>query len=143
MRSCSKPAAPLHQGAAFGRSETDPELERTRTRQILQQATCRARSTHPAAAALPIRAARSPWMCAARSCREWKEAKPGYFCCSSPRGEHGTGCMTLKVAIIADDLTGALDTGTLFVDAGLSVVVAIDVEAIDDIAHDRLRGVSC
>ncbi|WP_283192937.1 four-carbon acid sugar kinase family protein [Rhizobium sp. AN80A] len=40
--------------------------------------------------------------------------------------------MTLKVAIIADDLTGALDTGTPFVDAGLSVVVAIDVEAIDD-----------
>lgn len=40
--------------------------------------------------------------------------------------------MTLKVAIIADDLTGALDTGTPFVDAGLSVAVAIEVEAISD-----------
>ncbi|KQV81485.1 four-carbon acid sugar kinase family protein [Rhizobium sp. Root1220] len=40
--------------------------------------------------------------------------------------------MTLKVAIIADDLTGALDTGTPFVDAGLSVVVAIDIEAIPE-----------
>ncbi|WP_434734680.1 four-carbon acid sugar kinase family protein (plasmid) [Rhizobium sp. YTUHZ044] len=37
--------------------------------------------------------------------------------------------MTLKAAIIADDLTGALDTGTPFVEAGLSVVVAIDMEA--------------
>ncbi|PDT28493.1 hypothetical protein CO660_17090 [Rhizobium sp. L9] len=37
--------------------------------------------------------------------------------------------MTLKVAIIADDLTGALDTGTPFVEAGLSVAVAIDIEA--------------
>jgi uncharacterized protein YgbK (DUF1537 family) len=37
--------------------------------------------------------------------------------------------MTLKVAIIADDLTGALDTGTPFVKAGLAVAVAIDVEA--------------
>lgn len=40
--------------------------------------------------------------------------------------------MTLKVAIIADDLTGALDTGTPFVDAGLSVAVAIEIEAIKD-----------
>ena len=40
--------------------------------------------------------------------------------------------MTLKVAIIADDLTGALDTGTPFVDAGLSVAVAIEIEAIED-----------
>jgi len=40
--------------------------------------------------------------------------------------------MTLKVAIIADDLTGALDTGTPFVDAGLSVAVAIDVGAISE-----------
>ena len=40
--------------------------------------------------------------------------------------------MTLKVAIIADDLTGALDTGTPFVDAGLSVAVAIDVSAISE-----------
>ncbi|MDM9624197.1 four-carbon acid sugar kinase family protein [Rhizobium sp. S96] len=40
--------------------------------------------------------------------------------------------MTLKVAIIADDLTGALDTGTPFVDAGLSVAVAINVEAISE-----------
>ncbi|ASY59756.1 four-carbon acid sugar kinase family protein [Sinorhizobium sp. CCBAU 05631] len=39
--------------------------------------------------------------------------------------------MTLKVAIIADDLTGALDTGTPFVDAGLSVAVALDVEAVE------------
>ncbi|GAA3098813.1 four-carbon acid sugar kinase family protein [Rhizobium viscosum] len=38
--------------------------------------------------------------------------------------------MTLKVAIIADDLTGSLDTGTPFVEAGLSVAVAIDVEAV-------------
>ena len=28
--------------------------------------------------------------------------------------------MTLQVAIIADDLTGALDTGTPFVEAGLT-----------------------
>jgi uncharacterized protein YgbK (DUF1537 family) len=40
--------------------------------------------------------------------------------------------MTLKAAIIADDLTGALDTGTPFVDAGLSVAVAIDVETADE-----------
>jgi uncharacterized protein YgbK (DUF1537 family) len=38
--------------------------------------------------------------------------------------------MTLQVAIIADDLTGALDTGTPFVEAGLSVAVAIDIEAL-------------
>lgn len=38
--------------------------------------------------------------------------------------------MTLKVAIIADDLTGALDTGTPFVEAGLTVAVAIDIEAL-------------
>ncbi|WP_426123871.1 four-carbon acid sugar kinase family protein [Pararhizobium sp. PWRC1-1] len=38
--------------------------------------------------------------------------------------------MTLQVAIIADDLTGALDTGTPFVDAGLKVAVAIEVDAI-------------
>ncbi|WP_426237420.1 four-carbon acid sugar kinase family protein [Pararhizobium sp. DWP1-1-3] len=38
--------------------------------------------------------------------------------------------MTLQVAIIADDLTGALDTGTPFVEAGLTVTVAIDVEAV-------------
>ncbi|OHV26173.1 four-carbon acid sugar kinase family protein [Rhizobium sp. RMa-01] len=37
--------------------------------------------------------------------------------------------MTLKAAIIADDLTGALDTGTPFVSAGLSVAVAVDVDA--------------
>ena len=40
--------------------------------------------------------------------------------------------MTLKVAIIADDLTGALDTGTPFVDAGLSVTVAIDINAVPE-----------
>ncbi|RFB85768.1 hypothetical protein B5K08_25815 [Rhizobium leguminosarum bv. trifolii] len=40
--------------------------------------------------------------------------------------------MTLKAAIIADDLTGALDTGTPFVAAGLSVAVAIDVDAAQD-----------
>ena len=39
--------------------------------------------------------------------------------------------MSLAVAIIADDLTGALDTGTPFVDAGLSVAVAIDVDAVE------------
>ncbi|MCV9998849.1 four-carbon acid sugar kinase family protein [Pararhizobium sp. YC-54] len=38
--------------------------------------------------------------------------------------------MTLKLAIIADDLTGALDTGTPFVEAGLKVAVAIDVEVV-------------
>jgi uncharacterized protein YgbK (DUF1537 family) len=37
--------------------------------------------------------------------------------------------MMLKAAIIADDLTGALDTGTPFVEAGLSVAVAIEVGA--------------
>ncbi|WP_428427464.1 four-carbon acid sugar kinase family protein [Pararhizobium sp.] len=40
--------------------------------------------------------------------------------------------MTLLVAIIADDLTGALDTGTPFVEAGLKVAVAIDVEAVSE-----------
>ncbi|EJC84026.1 hypothetical protein Rleg4DRAFT_6206 [Rhizobium leguminosarum bv. trifolii WSM2297] len=40
--------------------------------------------------------------------------------------------MTLKAAIIADDLTGALDTGTPFVTAGLSVAVAVSVEATRD-----------
>ncbi|PDT01710.1 hypothetical protein CO666_23790 [Rhizobium chutanense] len=40
--------------------------------------------------------------------------------------------MTLKAAIIADDLTGALDTGTPFVAAGLSVAVAVDVGAAQD-----------
>ncbi|NTG50590.1 four-carbon acid sugar kinase family protein [Agrobacterium rhizogenes] len=40
--------------------------------------------------------------------------------------------MTPKVAIIADDLTGALDTGTPFVEAGLSVTVAIDIDAISE-----------
>ncbi len=38
--------------------------------------------------------------------------------------------MGITVAIIADDLTGALDTGTPFVAAGLAVAVAIDVENI-------------
>ncbi|TLX08249.1 MULTISPECIES: four-carbon acid sugar kinase family protein [Rhizobium] len=40
--------------------------------------------------------------------------------------------MTLQAAIIADDLTGALDTGTPFVAAGLSVAVAVDVGAAQD-----------
>ncbi|HEX8044369.1 four-carbon acid sugar kinase family protein [Rhizobium sp.] len=40
--------------------------------------------------------------------------------------------MRLKVAIIADDLTGALDTGTPFVEAGLAVTVAIDIGAISE-----------
>ncbi|MBX5049578.1 four-carbon acid sugar kinase family protein [Rhizobium lentis] len=40
--------------------------------------------------------------------------------------------MTLKAVIIADDLTGALDTGTPFVAAGLSVAVAVDVEAAQE-----------
>lgn len=40
--------------------------------------------------------------------------------------------MTLKAVIIADDLTGALDTGTPFVAAGLSVAVAVDVAAAQD-----------
>ncbi|KPH05871.1 four-carbon acid sugar kinase family protein (plasmid) [Rhizobium acidisoli] len=40
--------------------------------------------------------------------------------------------MTLKAAVIADDLTGALDTGTPFVAAGLSVAVAVDVGAARD-----------
>jgi len=38
--------------------------------------------------------------------------------------------MGITVAIIADDLTGALDTGTPFVAAGLAVAVAVDVENI-------------
>ncbi|WP_454849207.1 four-carbon acid sugar kinase family protein [Rhizobium binxianense] len=41
--------------------------------------------------------------------------------------------MTPKVAIIADDLTGALDTGTPFVEAGLSVAVAIEVGAAAEV----------
>ncbi|CAN7662150.1 four-carbon acid sugar kinase family protein [Rhizobium rhizogenes] len=45
--------------------------------------------------------------------------------------------MKLKVAIIADDLTGALDTGTPFVEAGLSVTVAIDIDAIADALASR------
>ncbi len=45
--------------------------------------------------------------------------------------------MTLKIAIIADDLTGALDTGTPFVEAGLKIVVAIEVEALAEaLTHD-------
>jgi D-threonate/D-erythronate kinase len=40
--------------------------------------------------------------------------------------------MTLQVAIIADDLTGALDTGTPFVEAGLKVAVAIEAEALEE-----------
>lgn len=40
--------------------------------------------------------------------------------------------MTLQVAIIADDLTGALDTGTPFIEAGLKVAVAINVEALGE-----------
>ncbi|MFW8642542.1 four-carbon acid sugar kinase family protein [Rhizobium beringeri] len=40
--------------------------------------------------------------------------------------------MTLKAVIVADDLTGALDTGTPFVEAGLSVAVAVDVGAAED-----------
>ncbi len=44
--------------------------------------------------------------------------------------------MTLKVAIIADDLTGALDTGTPFVEAGLKVAVAIEVGSLSEaLAH--------
>lgn len=38
--------------------------------------------------------------------------------------------MTLKVAIVADDLTGALDTGAPFVACGLSVAVAIRPDAL-------------
>ncbi|WP_326894332.1 four-carbon acid sugar kinase family protein (plasmid) [Rhizobium beringeri] len=40
--------------------------------------------------------------------------------------------MTLKAVIVADDLTGALDTGTPFVEAGLSVAVAVEVGAAED-----------
>ncbi|PDT49878.1 hypothetical protein CO661_04310 [Sinorhizobium fredii] len=39
--------------------------------------------------------------------------------------------MTIRVAIVADDLTGALDTGTPFVDAGLTVAVALDGGAVE------------
>ncbi len=42
---------------------------------------------------------------------EWKEAKPGHLVACHAVNT-GQTCMTLKVAIIADDLTGALDTGT-------------------------------
>lgn len=38
--------------------------------------------------------------------------------------------MTLLAVIIADDLTGALDTSTPFVEAGLTVAVAIEPEAL-------------
>ncbi len=38
--------------------------------------------------------------------------------------------MTLRLAIIADDLTGALDTATPFVAAGLRVAVAISIDGI-------------
>ncbi|WP_081162117.1 four-carbon acid sugar kinase family protein [Ensifer aridi] len=40
--------------------------------------------------------------------------------------------MTIRVAIVADDLTGALDTSAPLVDAGLSVAVALDVEAVEE-----------
>lgn len=40
--------------------------------------------------------------------------------------------MTLKIAILADDLTGALDTGTPFVARGLSVAVALDSRRLGD-----------
>lgn len=38
--------------------------------------------------------------------------------------------MTLKLVIIADDLTGALDTSTPFVEAGLTVAVAVEVGSL-------------
>jgi uncharacterized protein YgbK (DUF1537 family) len=38
--------------------------------------------------------------------------------------------MTPRVAIIADDLTGALDTSTPFVAAGMSVAVAVTIEGV-------------
>lgn len=38
--------------------------------------------------------------------------------------------MTLRLAIVADDLTGALDTSTPFIAAGLRVAVAITLEGI-------------
>ena len=44
--------------------------------------------------------------------------------------------MGLEVAIIADDLTGALDTGTPFIGAGLTVSVAVDVENISAALRD-------
>ncbi|MFB2552690.1 four-carbon acid sugar kinase family protein [Ensifer soli] len=40
--------------------------------------------------------------------------------------------MSLAVAIVADDLTGALDTATPFADAGLSVAVAIGPQALGE-----------
>jgi len=39
--------------------------------------------------------------------------------------------MTLKAAILADDLTGALDTGTPFVQNGLTVAVAVSCESLE------------
>lgn len=39
--------------------------------------------------------------------------------------------MTLKAAILADDLTGALDTGTPFVQNGLTVAVAVSSESLE------------
>lgn len=39
--------------------------------------------------------------------------------------------MTLKAAILADDLTGALDTGTPFVQNGLKVAVAVCCKGLD------------
>lgn len=40
--------------------------------------------------------------------------------------------MTLRLAIVADDLTGALDTATPFALAGLKVVVAVSVDGVED-----------
>ena len=56
--------------------------------------------------------------------------------CGRPRGcpPHGRWgpCMTLRLAIVADDLTGALDTATPFALAGLKVVVAVSVDGVED-----------
>ena len=40
--------------------------------------------------------------------------------------------MTLRIAIIADDLTGALDTSTPFALRGLRVAVPLTLESMDD-----------
>ncbi|WP_165644639.1 four-carbon acid sugar kinase family protein, partial [Oharaeibacter diazotrophicus] len=40
--------------------------------------------------------------------------------------------MTVRVAIVADDLTGALDTAAPFVSAGLAAAVAVTPAALDE-----------
>jgi uncharacterized protein YgbK (DUF1537 family) len=45
--------------------------------------------------------------------------------------------LSTRIAIIADDLTGALDTSAPFVRHGLSVAVAVSPKGLDAIARSR------